>query len=382
MNAGTYIMSFLLALVVSLLLMPPFIKLMVKYRFLDKSGGRKIHKGYTAHMGGIIIFISFALTVAAMVFTYFKVTNVALIVSLAVAILIMVFVGIRDDMNDISPWTKLCFEVIIGLLLAYMGIRVTAITGFSANQIIDIPEWIGYGATVCFFIVVVNAYNLIDGIDGQAGMQAINTFLFIFLFFILQVGNTIIYNVPFSALFINICLVSIVGAIVGFLKYNWQKATIFMGDTGSLFIGTLITIFSILAMRYNAEITGGTTISGLTRKAYIAPFLGYFYLPMADTLRVFISRARKRKSPFTADETHIHHYFIRLGYSHQRCTLTTFAISLGISIISSVLAFFVADIIFILIIVASWFLYVHLVHLFVVKKLKSIGEGSFYNHKK
>lgn len=81
-------MSFLLALVVSLLLMPPFIKLMVKYRFLDKSGGRKIHKGYTAHMGGIIIFISFALTVAAMVFTYFKVTNVALIVSLAVAILI------------------------------------------------------------------------------------------------------------------------------------------------------------------------------------------------------------------------------------------------------------------------------------------------------
>lgn len=382
MNAGTYIMSFVLALVVSLLLMPPFIKLMVKYKFLDKSGGRKIHTGYTAHMGGIIIFISFALTVAAMVFTYFRVTDVALIVSLATAILIMVFVGIRDDMNDISPWTKLCFEVVIGLLLAYMGVRVTALTGFSPTQIIYIPEWIGYGATVCFFIIVVNAYNLIDGIDGQAGMQAVNTFLFLFLFFILQVGNTIIYHVPFSALFINVCLVSIVGAIVGFLKYNWQKATIFMGDTGSLFIGTLITIFSILAMRYNAEITIGATISTLTMKSYIAPFLGYFYLPMADTLRVFIIRARKGKSPFKADETHIHHYFIRLGYSHQRCTLTTFAISLGISILSSVVAFFVTDIIFILIIIASWFLYVHLVHLFVVNKLKSIGEGSFYNHKK
>ena len=106
-------------------------------------------------------------------------------------------------------------------------------------------------------------------------------------------------------------------------------------------------------------------------KSYIAPFLGYFYLPMADTLRVFIIRARKGKSPFKADETHIHHYFIRLGYSHQRCTLTTFAISLGISILSSVVAFFVTDIIFILIIIASWFLYVHLVHLFVVNKLKS-----------
>lgn len=372
MSIGAYIMSFLLALVVSFLLMPPFIRLMVKYKFLDKSGGRKIHTGYTAHMGGIIIFTSFAVSVTAMLFVYFKVTNAEQMISFAAAMLITMFIGIRDDMNDIGPWTKLGLEIIVGLLLAYIGIRVTAITGFSKDQIIYVPDWISYGATVCFFVVVTNSYNLIDGIDGQAGMQALNTFFFLFVFFIFQVGDHRV-SAPFSALFIEVCLVAIMGAIIGFLRYNWEKAEIFMGDTGSLFIGTLLTIFSILAMTYSAGLAVISS-SQLTMKSYVAPFLGCFYLPMADTLRVFVSRVRKGRSPFTADKTHIHHYFIRLGYSHQRCTLTTFAISFCISIVSVVLSFLVSDLILVLIIIVSWFLYVRLIHLFVIKKIRQREE--------
>lgn len=372
---GVYITTFLISLVLVLLLMPVFIRLMVKYRILDKAGGRKIHTGYTAHMGGVVIFLGFVISVTTMIFAYFNPTNFSFLISFAFSLAIMIFVGIRDDMNSLSPWTKLLFEIAVGLLFCHIGITITSMTGFNSQQIIDIPMWLSYPITVFFFIVVVNSYNLIDGIDGQAGMQALNAFLFLFLFFVLQVRGADI-GTPLSALFIEICLISIMGAIIGFLRYNWQKAKIFMGDTGSLFIGTLITIFIILAMKYNAEVSAEDSVFGVKMKAHIAPFLGYFYLPFADTLRVFLSRVRRGKSPFAADKTHIHHFFIRLGYSHQRCTLTTFAISFCISIISTILAFLVSDIVFIIIIALSWFLYVELVHIMIVRRVKSMGGGS------
>lgn len=371
---GVYITTFLISLVLVLLLMPLFIRLMVKYRILDKAGGRKIHTGYTAHMGGVVIFLGFVVSVTTMIFAYFNPTNFSYLISFAFSLFIMILVGIRDDMNSLGAWTKLLFEIAVGLLFCHIGITITSMTGFNSQQIINIPEWLSYPITIFFFIVVVNSYNLIDGIDGQAGMQALNTFLFLFLFFVFQVRGADI-STPLSPMFIEICLIAIMGAVIGFLKYNWQKAKIFMGDTGSLFIGTLITIFIILAMKYNADISTEDSILGLKMKAHVAPFLGYFYLPFADTLRVFISRIRRGKSPFTPDKTHIHHFFIRLGYSHQRCTLTTFTISFCISIISTILAFFVSDIVFIIIIVLSWFLYVELVHIMIVRRVKSMGGG-------
>lgn len=373
---GVYITTFLISLVLVLLLMPLFIRLMVKYRILDKAGGRKIHTGYTAHMGGVVIFLGFVISVTTMIFAYFTPSNFSYLISFAFSLFIMILVGVRDDMNSLGAWTKLLFEIAVGLLFCHIGITITSMTGFNSQQIINIPEWLSYPITIFFFIVVVNSYNLIDGIDGQAGMQALNTFLFLFLFFVFQVRGAAI-GTPLSPMFIEICLIAIMGAVIGFLKYNWQKAKIFMGDTGSLFIGTLITIFIILAMKYNADISTEDSILGLKMKAHVAPFLGYFYLPFADTLRVFISRIRRGKSPFAPDKTHIHHFFIRLGYSHQRCTLTTFTISFCISIISTILAFFVSDIVFIIIIVLSWFLYVELVHIMIVRRVKSIGGGDF-----
>jgi|GEM_PF-989118 len=372
MIIGMYVTAFLIALATVLLLMPPFIKLMVRYRILDKAGGRKIHTGYTAHMGGVVIFLGFIISIIAMIFAYFNVSNFAYLITFAVSIVLMFIVGVRDDMNELSPWTKLFFEIAVGLLFCTIGINITSITGLTSGQIINIPIWLSYPLTIFFFIVVINSYNLIDGIDGQAGMQALNTFLFLFLFFVFQVGqaNT---DAPFSPIFIGLCLITIIGSIIGFLRYNWQKAKIFMGDTGSLLIGTFITVFIILTMRYNAHISASDSVFGLKMKSYVAPFVGYFYLPLADTLRVFLSRVRRKKSPFSADKKHIHHYFIRFGYSHQRCTITTFLISFGISIISTVLAFVVSDLIFIIILILSWFLYVYAVRFFVIRRAHTLS---------
>lgn len=376
MNIGLTFITFLLSLGISLVLMPPFIKLMVKYRILDKAGGRKIHTGYTAHMGGIVIFISFAVSVVAMMFAYKSQDSLSRLIFIGIALTGMLFVGIRDDMHNISPWSKLFFEVIIGILMSYAGVRLTDLGGFLGIH--EIPQWFGYSITTCFFIVVVNAYNLIDGIDGQAGMQAVNVFFFCFLFYLLIVGDKPLDHNIASPVFMYISALAILGAVAGFLKYNWQKARIFMGDAGSLFIGTLITVFIIVSVKYamlcnKYDILHGEDVHnflGYNLKATIAPFLFLFYLPMADTLRVFINRARHGKSPFHPDKTHIHHLFIRLGYSHQRCTLTTFTISFCVSLIGFVLAFFFDDNICIPVIILSWFLYVQLLHLTVIKRVR------------
>ncbi|MBR1774870.1 MAG: undecaprenyl/decaprenyl-phosphate alpha-N-acetylglucosaminyl 1-phosphate transferase [Bacteroidales bacterium] len=376
MTLGLTVITFLLSLGISLVLMPPFIKLMEKYKILDKAGGRKIHTGYTAHMGGIVIFISFMLTVCAMLFAYATDIQRPKLLYMGIVLFVMLIVGVRDDMHNISPWTKLFFEILIGIFMSYIGVRLDSLGGFLG--IYEIPKWFSFGITTCFFIVVVNAYNLIDGIDGQAGMQAVNVFLFCLLFYVVIVGSHFNNSSVVSPTLMYLSALAILGAITGFLRYNWQKARIFMGDTGSLFIGTLITIFIITSSKYamlcnvwdGANNSFEHTFFGLHLKATLAPFLTLFYLPMADTLRVFINRARRGKSPFHPDKTHIHHLFIRLGYSHQRCTLTTFTISFCISIIGFVCALLFNDNICIPLIIVSWFLYVKLLHFIVIERFR------------
>ncbi|MBQ7985006.1 MAG: undecaprenyl/decaprenyl-phosphate alpha-N-acetylglucosaminyl 1-phosphate transferase [Bacteroidales bacterium] len=376
MSIGFSVITFLLGLGICLVLMPPFIKLMVKYKVLDKAGGRKIHTGYTAHMGGIIIFLSFALAVVAMSFTYVEQTNITRMIFMGIILAFMLFLGARDDMHNLSPWSKLFFEILVGIFMSYIGVRIENLNGFLG--IYQVPMILSYGFTVCFFIVVVNAYNLIDGIDGQAGMQAVNVFFFCFLFYLLIVGQGVINHNIATPTFMYVCSLAILGSLAGFLRFNWQKASIFMGDTGSLFLCTLITIFIIVRSRYAflgnqydlVHNSSAHTLFGLRLKATLSPFLFLFYLPLADTLRVFINRARRHKSPFSADKTHIHHMFIRLGYSHQRCTLTTFFISFFISIAGFILAFLFNDNVCIPVIIVSWFAYVMLLHRFVVKRLR------------
>ena len=166
MIMGLTFISFFLALVISLVLMPPFIKLMEKYRILDKAGGRKIHTGYTAHMGGIVIFIAFMVATIGMLFVYRQEISFLKILFLGICLTGMLIIGGRDDIHNISPWSKLFFEILIGIFMSYIGVRLTSLGGFLG--IYDIPWGVGYALTICFFVVVVNAYNLMVLMDKQA----------------------------------------------------------------------------------------------------------------------------------------------------------------------------------------------------------------------
>lgn len=364
--------SFVVAFLISFLCMPPFIRIMEKYRILDKSGGRKIHKGYTAHMGGLVVFMAFAFAFALFAAKDPCLTNIWEIISFILLFALVVFMGIRDDMNDLSPRVKLLIEIIVGFLFCYMDIRIHGFYGLFGIE--ELPEWLSYILTISFIIVVANAYNLIDGIDGQAGTQALSVFFFLLLYGLFVVGPGVKETELFaSSSFWILVDVSMCGAIMGFLFYNWQPAKVFMGDTGSLFIGFMIAIRLIVSMDYNG--IEHSSIFKMPVRSNMLVFVMFFFLPLADTLRVFISRIRRGKSPFSADKIHIHHLLLRTGYSHQKTAIITMSIQLVITIISIIVALFLEDIYYIAYIAVMWLVFVFGLRYFVKQKLMKIKEN-------
>jgi UDP-N-acetylmuramyl pentapeptide phosphotransferase/UDP-N-acetylglucosamine-1-phosphate transferase len=369
-----WITCFVAAFILVYLLMPIFIRLMEKYKILDSSGGRKIHKGYTAHMGGVVIFIAFVIALFSCVLQLMTEINMLQFISFIVLLFLVVILGIRDDMNSLSPKVKLLCEITIGFLFCCLDIRLYSFYGLFGVE--ELPIWLSYVLTIAFMIVVCNAYNLIDGIDGQAGTQGLAVFIFLVIFIanILQEDGTLNNDTFFaSSTFWLTVYIAIIGSIIGFLIFNWQPAKIFMGDTGSLFIGTLIAFSIIMSMNYNGE--NPIQICDFQTKAKILVFPMFFFLPLADTFRVFASRVKKGKSPFSADKTHIHHFLLRTGYSHQKTTLTTFTIQIIIATISSIVAFLLSDLYYILYIIAMLFLYIIILRFIVQKRVLKLKQN-------
>ena len=369
-----WIACFVAAFILVYLLMPIFIRLMEKYKILDSSGGRKIHKGYTAHMGGVVIFIAFAVAMLSSVLQMMDKINMLQLLAFITLLSIVVVLGVRDDMNSLSPKTKLLCEMVVGFLFCYLDIRLYSFYGLFG--VYELPIWLSYILTIAFIIVVCNAYNLIDGIDGQAGTQALAVFIFLagFLLHSIYATNVLEEKSFFAdANFWMIAFVAIIGSLIGFLVFNWQPAKIFMGDTGSLFIGTLIALSIIMSMNYNGA---SPVLAGeFEIKTKILVFPMFFFLPFADTLRVFLARIRKGKSPFSADKTHNHHFLLRTGYSHQKTTITTFTIQLIVSLISVVVAFLISDLFYILYIIAMWFVYVFVLRFTVQRKIAKLKQN-------
>jgi UDP-N-acetylmuramyl pentapeptide phosphotransferase/UDP-N-acetylglucosamine-1-phosphate transferase len=346
---------------------------MEKYKILDSSGGRKIHKGYTAHMGGVVIFVAFAVATCSCVLQMINNINILQLLAFLILLSFVVVLGVRDDMNSLSPIVKLLCETVIGFLFCYLDIRLYSFYGLFG--VYELPIWLSYFITIAFIIVVCNAYNLIDGIDGQAGMQAVAVFIFLAGFLLHLIHSKEILHI--ESFFANvhfwlIVFIAIIGSVIGFLVFNWQPAKIFMGDTGSLFIGTLIALSIIMSINYSG--VSPISVGEFQIKTKILIFPMFFFLPFADTLRVFISRVRKGRSPFSADKTHIHHFLLRTGYSHQRTTITTFTIQVIVSLISIVVAFFICDLFYILYIAAMWFAYVFILRFTIQRKIAKLKQ--------
>ena len=303
------LVAFVTSFIIVLLSTPALIKVADLKRLYDEPGEpRKQHKVNIPAIGGIIIFaatlFSFSLwlptdkgVVAGLVSSDLK-----YIVS---TLLILFFIGIKDDIVGTAPVKKLMGHILVGLILVLMAnIKLTSMHGIFGIR--EIPEWAGIFLSLFTYIVVVNAFNLIDGVDGLAsGIGLIACLAFGLWFFL--VGD-----------YINACLAfSLGGSLLAFLVFNFPPAKIFMGDSGAMVIGLIMSILAIRLIEFPKEQLPDI-LKGISKPIYALAVLAF---PLFDTLRIFIRRTIKGESPFAPDNKHLHHRMLKIGLTHTQTTL-------------------------------------------------------------
>jgi len=293
--------AFLLSALLTSFLVPQIIKVASKFHLTDKPGYRKIHKYETPTLGGIGIFAAFSISYLTTINSYDPDTRFFFAV-----LLMLFFIGITDDIINIRPVKKLLLEILAAMILIVLaGIRFTTFHGFLGLHII--PLWLSVSVTLFIMIVIINALNLIDGVDGLAASIGILASVVLGFWFWSRgsTGNAII-------------TASLAGTLAVFLVFNMSKGKykIFMGDSGSLVIGLIL---SILIIRFNELNAAPETVRPLHSAPAVS--IAILIVPLFDTLRVFIIRILYHQSPFTADNRHIHHLMLRAGYSPRESTL-------------------------------------------------------------
>lgn len=330
---------FIIALLGTLISIKAIIRVsLIKHLFDEPTEERKIHITKTPNLGGLGMYCSFIFSISLIIplswLPYYS--------SFVAASMIIFSIGLKDDLVGLSPVKKIIGQLFASLIISYLGnIRITSLYGFLGIYEISFTASILLTIFIC--IVIYNSYNLIDGIDGLAGilaLVAVSTFMV--FFYLLNMNGEFLLSLAFIAI------------IIAFLNFNITPAKIFMGDTGSLFIGFMISLFTIVFLEAN-----------LIKNVFKAPLpivLAILSVPVFDTIRVFLIRIFQSRSPFSADRNHLHHKFLKIGFSHVQsaviiglCTLvlillivyfqnqSTYVLLVGIIFYVLILNFFLGE---------------------------------------
>jgi UDP-GlcNAc:undecaprenyl-phosphate/decaprenyl-phosphate GlcNAc-1-phosphate transferase len=287
---------------ITFLLTPLLIKFLSERHIVDEPGGRKIHRGAKPSLGGVAIFVSFLCSALI----WINLHDWKFMKFLLLAQGIIFFIGVRDDLLPLKASHKLLGQLMAAsVAIFFFDIRIKSCFGFLGIQ--ELPEVVSYIISYVFIIGVTNSFNLIDGLDGLAGSIAFVMFLTFGIWFFL--ADDKIYSVLSFAL---------LGGILAFLVFNWQPSSIFMGDTGSLFIGLTVSIFTVHFMNVNDGLPAAAVFKFQNTIAVAGCII---IIPVVDTLRIIILRIARGQSPFKPDKSHVHHAIMRLGLTHSKATL-------------------------------------------------------------
>jgi len=295
------ILSFLTAFALTFFAIPSIIHVAKKKNLTDEPGERRSHTESTPSLGGIGIFAGmiFSITLWAPFSTFNDLQYILC------AFVIIFLIGVKDDIDPISPKKKLVGEILAAAILVFKSnVKITSFYGLFG--ISALPEWVAITVSIFTILVIINAFNLIDGINGLSG--SISTLI------ALTFGSWF-YLTNQSEL--AVVAFALAGAVVAFLRYNYTPAKIFMGDTGALLIGLVCSILAIKFMETNKLLDVG---SPYRVNSVPAIAIGVLILPLFDTLRVFVTRILNGKSPLYPDRTHIHHLLLDKGLSHMKAT--------------------------------------------------------------
>lgn len=297
------LLSLFTSLLITFLIVPSIIKVAGIRNLFDIPCERKNHQEAITNLGGIAIFggILFSLSF------WSSDKDIVYLKYVISSIVIIFFIGLRDDIISINAKKKLFGQILSAFVLVHWAdIRITTFYGlFGIGDISIIPSYI---FSVFTIIVITNAFNLIDGIDGlAAGIGTISSIVLGYWF------------ASMGSLEYAILASSLAGALLGFLWYNRPPAKIFMGDTGSLLVGLILSILAIKFIEMNRVLQ-----LDHPRKVFSVPVvtLAILVIPLFDTIRVFTIRILQGRSPLSADRNHIHHLLLSLGFSHLKATIS------------------------------------------------------------
>lgn len=276
---------------------------------------RTSHKYETPTMGGIAVFVGFILATVIFAGAYFR-FELKYIIS---GLIVVFFLGIKDDILIIAPMKKLAGQIFAAALIAVLAdIRITSLYGLLG--VMQLPYAVSVILTIFVFIVIINGFNLIDGIDGLASGIGILTATVFGLWF-WTAGNAGYTILSFS----------FAGTLVAFFYFNVFGKTnkIFLGDTGSMLIGFVMSILVCRFLQFELLVQD---IADVDSSPTVA--CGILVVPLFDSLRVFFLRIIHGKSPFNADRQHIHHNLLALGFTHLQATTILLSVNLFYIILS------------------------------------------------
>ncbi|UOQ80945.1 MULTISPECIES: MraY family glycosyltransferase [Hymenobacter] len=300
-------LSSLWAFLVSMFAVPSIIYIAHLKNMLDTPNVRTVHESLTPRLGGVAVFAGFmsALTIFADLSHGIQ--------QLLAGCIVLFFVGLKDDLVTISVAKKFVGQLLAtGIVMIMADVRITSFQGILGIQ--ELPVGISYAFTFLVIVGITNAINLIDGLDGLAGtivLIIVSTFGYYFY----EYGGPNFQNY----VFVSVC---VIGGMLGFLRYNFHKASIFMGDTGSLLCGFIVSILTIQFIEMGLKV-GQPFASAAPSVA-----VGILFVPLFDTLRVFIVRMMAGRSPFSPDKNHVHHRILAMGFQQISTVMLLGALNL------------------------------------------------------
>lgn len=307
-------------------------KLSTRYRLYPKIRERDVHTRPTPRLGGVAMFVGMVVAFGAasqvpqlsLVFT-----EPGKVLGLLGAALIIVLIGVADDLWDLDWLTKLAGQIIAAGLLAWQGIQISTLP--IGGQTIVSP-YISLTITVLAVVLVMNAINFIDGLDGLvAGVALIaNSVFFVYTYMLQASAQTEYFNLA------SLTTAVLIGACIGFLPLNFHPAKLFMGDAGALLVGLLM---AASAISVTGQVDPGIIAQPDVFTAYFVPAFipillpfAVLVIPLLDFGLAIIRRLRAGKSPFTADRKHLHHRLLDMGHSHLHAVLIFYAWTLVVSV--------------------------------------------------
>lgn len=311
--------TFIAAFLLTVLATPLVEKLAFRVGAVDAPNERKIHKEVIPRFGGVAIYFGFILAVSAgLLFAFYSGMHLqwGQVISILLGSALILILGIVDDIRSLSPHAKFFWQVVAAFFVYFMGVSISFVTN-PFNGLFPLAVFISLPLSLFWIVGVTNAINLIDGLDGLAtGVIAISSVTLCFVALRThQFGSALI-------------MISLAGSALGFLKYNFFPAKIFLGDSGSLVLGFILATASITGVFKTTLVV-----------ALIVPLL-ILGVPIFDTLFAIGRRMKEGTPVFKADKKHIHHMLLRAGFSQREAVLSIYIVCFILSFTALVMALY------------------------------------------